>query len=133
MQRTEQSIEPGETVYWQPSLEGAPDEDAKLTYRYSWGETSGLQENLELRAMMDWQGLYGSKTYALSNNWMGMLSSAVHWSAVETDVETGELVVRRYGATPEDGPYAIGNYMDGMPAVRGKTLPPETTDGRAVQ
>ena len=73
-----------------------------------------------------YEGLYGSKTYGISNNWLGLASSAIHPSALHVDGETGELVI----GLCENDPYATG--MHGAHCIRGRHTPPEDTDAASA-
>ena len=120
----EMTVDPGETVYWWPAGEGTVLEGAALQYCWdgpsSGGET--CRETLEFRSVMHYEGLYGCRTYGVSNNWLGAASSAIHPSALCVDAETGELVIE----CCENGPYATG--IHGAHCVRGRHTPPEVID-----
>ena len=138
-------LAPGETVYWQPFPDGKPakaqpedrmwilysfkkpaTEKCELLYKYRIDDSHIAQDTLELRPLMDGCGLYGSKTYGISNRWFdGRATSpeyhAVHYSALEADPETGALLVRRHEGTV---PYSV-QYPDGCRTGMLTTPPPQ--------
>ena len=120
----ELTVEPGETVYWWPAGEGTVLEGAALQYCWDGPSSGGemCRETLEFRSVMHYEGLYGCRTYGVSNNWLGAASSAIHPSALCVDAETGELVIE----CCENGPYATG--IHGAHCVRGRHTPPEVID-----
>lgn len=120
-ERTEElTVEPGETIYWWPAEDGAVREDAAL--EYCWGGAEECRETLEFRSVMHYEGIYGCKTYGISNNWLGAASSAIHHSALRVDGDTGELVIENC----HDVPYATG--VHGAHCIRGRHTPPQVTD-----
>ncbi len=126
-QGTEMEIEAGQTVYWQPA---EPDK-AQLTYSYRTEDGHDWQDELELRPLMDYCGLYGSKTYGISNNWLGPLSSAVHLSTLDVDGETGELVIYLFDGS---GPYkTIDSPTYNFPRISGRNFPLDVTGVYTVQ
>ena len=145
MPETFLELAPGETVYWQPFPDGKPAkaqpedrmwilysfkkpavEKCELLYKYRIDGSHTAQDTLELRPLMDGCGLYGSKTYGISNRWFdGRATSpeyhAVHYSALEADPETGALLVRRHEGTV---PYSV-QYPDGCRTGMLTTPPPQ--------
>lgn len=129
-------IEQGETIYWQPFKDGERTieeqslttnylfmdrlssktylrdgsvlNDAKLLYKYSVDDSRTAQDTLELRPLTDGEGLYGSTTYGISNNWWSTTglgdNRGIHYSAVGTEPETGALVVRPNQGTSAANP-----------------------------
>ena len=122
------TVGPGETVYWWPAGDSTIRDGTAL--EYCWDSlSSGAEEwseKLEFRSVMLYEGLYGSKTYGISNNWLGLASSAIHPSALHVDGETGELVI----GLCENDPYATG--MHGAHCIRGRHTPPEDTDAASA-
>lgn len=122
----ELTVQDGETIYWWPSKDGVIRYGTALEYRFQQDAAdAGITEQrdkLEFRSAMCCEGLYGSKTYGISNNWLGAASSAIHLSALHVDAETGELVVELC----ENFPYATG--IHGAGCIRGRHTPPEITD-----
>ncbi len=116
-------IEPGETIYWQPFTDGELTQDAKLLYQYSVDDSRAAQDTLELRCLTDCEGLYATKTYGISNNWFdGITSTAqVLYSTLETDLETGELVVCRDEGTPANNIYVMDS--EDFPTEKPETPP----------
>lgn len=117
----ELTVEPGETVYWWPAGDGAVREGAALQYCWDGGGEA-CRETLEFRSVMGYEGLYGCKTYGISNNWLGAASSAIYSSALRVDGKTGELVIE----SCHDGPYATG--VHGAHCIRGRHTPPQVTN-----
>ena len=119
-QTGELTVEPGETVYWWPG--DTIQDGAALEYCWEDQSATECRDKLEFRSVMRYEGLYGCKTYGISNNWLGAASSAIHPSALCVDGETGELVIE----SCHDGPYATG--VHGAHCVRGRHTPPEAID-----
>ena len=117
------TVEPGQTVYWKPFGKGAPTEGASLRYSYP-PEDSGKGRNsdsVSLRSLMDYEGLYGGKTYGISQEWLGVLSSRFHENNLHVDRETGELVVCAYAALDKETQDSAGVSESGA-AIRGAPL-----------
>ncbi|MDE7244446.1 MAG: hypothetical protein K2O18_10825 [Oscillospiraceae bacterium] len=129
---TKMNIESGQTVYWQPSESTAPESGwVQLTYSFRTVDGLDCQDQLELRALMDYCGLYGTKTYGISNNWLGSASSAVHCSALRVDGETGGLVVYDYSG---GFPYlTYDSPVYNFPRITGRNFPPDVKDVYPVQ
>lgn len=123
----ELTVQPGETIYWWPTEDGTIRDGTALEYCWD-GLSAGAEEwreKLEFRSAMLYEGLYGSKTYGISNNWLGLASSAIHPSALHVE-ENGELVIGLW----EDGPYATGTH--GAHCIMGWHIPPETVDAAST-
>lgn len=90
------TVEKGRTVYWRPSREGAPTNGAALFYSY-YEETLERREtdSISLRPAMNYEGLYGGRTYGICQDWLGALSSQFHGTRAGMDRETRELVICR--------------------------------------
>lgn len=114
------TVEEGQTIYWQPSGEGAPTSGAALQYSCAADGPAGREEDsLSLRPMMDYEGLYGGRTYGISQDWLGAYSSRLHMTRMEVDGSTGELAVSRTGTDREErGRTTVEDYpRSGMGVV----------------
>ncbi len=94
------TLEPGEIVYWDPAVGGTIPEDAALAYTF--GET---EEQLSVRPLMG-ETLSGVRTYGVTNNWLGVASSAIHETYVAADAETGGVLISTLRELGLSGPYA---------------------------
>ena len=65
--------------------------------------------------------LYGGKTYGISQEWLGVLSSRFHENNLHVDRETGELVVCAYAALDKETQDSAGVSESGA-AIRGAPL-----------
>lgn len=144
-------IEPGETIYWQPFKDdertskadfpvtsialqdmyykihlrdGSVLKNAELIYKFNLDESRTVQDTLELRPMTNGEGLYGSTTYGICNNWFSgswNINPSTHYSVLETDLKTGELVVCRDEGTPANNIYAMA--PEDFPTEKPETPP----------
>lgn len=94
------TLEPGEIAYWDPAVGGTIPEDAALAYTF--GET---EERLSVRPLMG-ETLSGVRTYGVTNNWLGVASSAIHETYVAADAETGGVLISTLRELGLSGPYA---------------------------
>lgn len=91
------TVEAGQTVYWRPADPGeALVTEAALQYSFPsniLSSASSVSDSISLRPAMDYEGIYGGRTYGISQDWLGLASSRFHETYVRMDAQTGALVV----------------------------------------
>ena len=91
------AVEAGQTVYWRPAAPGeALAAEAALHYSFPSKMLSGasaVSDSISLRPAMDYEGIYGGRTYGISQDWLGLASSRFHETYVRMDGQTGTLVI----------------------------------------
>ncbi len=91
------AVEAGQTVYWRPAAPGeALAAEAALHYSFPskmLSSASTVSDSISLRPAMDYEGIYGGRTYGISQDWLGLASSRFHETYVRMDGQTGALVI----------------------------------------
>ena len=91
------TVEAGQTVYWRPADPGeALVTEAALQYSFPsniLSSASSVSDSISLRPAMDYEGIYGGRTYGISQDWLGLASSRFHETYIRMDAQTGALVV----------------------------------------
>lgn len=91
------TVEAGQTVYWRPADQGeALVTEAALQYSFPsniLSSASSVSDSISLRPAMDYEGIYGGRTYGISQDWLGLASSRFHETYIRMDAQTGALVI----------------------------------------